>query len=99
MQANVSKELHVYKRGKNECPGKDHQKCFGRVKEKAKNNRRRLITRLRQGKKYSAKYVNVKRKCVVLRRAKEVSCAALLSLFRRLMLSSTAEVDVADSPY
>lgn len=60
MQANVSKELHVYKRGKNECPGKDHQKCFGRVKEKAKNDRRRLITKLRQGKNYSAKYVIVK---------------------------------------
>lgn len=36
------------------------QKCFGRVKEKAKNDRRRLITKLRQGKNYSAKYVIVK---------------------------------------
>ncbi|KAJ0021240.1 hypothetical protein Pint_32289 [Pistacia integerrima] len=66
-------------------PEKISQKCFGGVKEKMKNNRR-LIKRSRKGKKYSTKYVV---------KTKEVSCAALLSIFRRL-LSCTAKVDVAD---
>ncbi|XWS71748.1 hypothetical protein CRYUN_Cryun03dG0165400 [Craigia yunnanensis] len=60
-------------------------KCFGRVKkEKVKSPRR----------KKKSKTV-AKKKCVALRRAKEFSCAALLSMFRRL-LSCTSKVDVAD---
>ncbi|XVE59178.1 hypothetical protein DITRI_Ditri05aG0024900 [Diplodiscus trichospermus] len=60
-------------------------KCFGRVKkEKVKSPRR---------KKKSKTVAN--KKCGALRRAKEVSCAALLAMFRRL-LSCTTKVDVAD---
>ncbi|XP_039031171.1 uncharacterized protein LOC120165799 [Hibiscus syriacus] len=36
-----------------------------------------------------------KKKCTALRKAKQVSCAALLAVFRRL-LSCTTKVDVAD---
>ncbi|EOY34192.1 hypothetical protein QUC31_018551 [Theobroma cacao] len=61
-------------------------KCFGRAKkEKVKSPRR----------KRKSKTVAKKKKCMVLRRAKEVSCAALLAMFRRL-LSCTTKVDVAD---
>ncbi|XWS53193.1 hypothetical protein CRYUN_Cryun11dG0136900 [Craigia yunnanensis] len=61
-------------------------KCFGRVKkEKAGKSPRR---------KKKSKTV-AKKKCVALRRAKEVSSAALLTMFRRL-LSCTTKVDVAD---
>ncbi|XVE79666.1 hypothetical protein DITRI_Ditri14bG0076300 [Diplodiscus trichospermus] len=62
-------------------------RCFGRVKkEKAGNKSPR--------RKKKSKTVSKKR-CVALRRAKKVSCAALLTMFRRL-LSFTTMVDVAD---
>ncbi|KAB2038550.1 hypothetical protein ES319_D03G153400v1 [Gossypium barbadense] len=69
----------------------DHQtepeqtKCFGRVKmEKVKSP------------SSQKKPQNVaKKKCVALKRAKVVSCAALLAVFRRLLFCTT-KVDVAD---
>lgn len=61
------------------------QKCFGRVKAEimdAAAGRRR-------------KPRGVKRKCLVLRKVKELSCAALLRIFHRF-LSCAASVDVVD---
>ncbi|XP_022756587.1 uncharacterized protein LOC111304312 [Durio zibethinus] len=60
-------------------------KCFGRVKkEKVKSPTRK-----------NKSETVAKKRCVALRRAKEVSCAALLTMFRSL-LSCTTKVDVAD---
>ncbi|KAE8691086.1 double-stranded RNA-binding protein 2-like [Hibiscus syriacus] len=60
-------------------------KCFGRSVDKKDMSRRR---------KNKSKSV-AKKKCGALTRAKEVYCAALLAMFRRL-LACTSKVDVAD---
>ncbi|XP_039012808.1 uncharacterized protein LOC120142135 [Hibiscus syriacus] len=59
-------------------------KCFGRFhKEKVKSPRSKNMSK------------TVPNKCVALRRAKSVSCPALLAIFRRLLLCTT-KFDVAD---
>ncbi|TYJ41895.1 hypothetical protein E1A91_A03G051100v1 [Gossypium mustelinum] len=70
----------------------DHQtepeqtKCFGTVKmEKVKSPSRQK----------KPQNVAKKTKCVALKRAKVVSCAALLAVFRRLLFCTT-KLDVAD---
>ncbi|XVF68668.1 hypothetical protein PTKIN_Ptkin11bG0019900 [Pterospermum kingtungense] len=65
-------------------------KCFGR--SVVKNE---IIKAGPRRKKKTKTVAKKKKKRVGLRRAKEVSCAALLAVFRRL-LSCTAKVDVAD---
>ncbi|GMI88939.1 hypothetical protein like AT5G02640 [Hibiscus trionum] len=66
-------------------------KCFGRSVDK-KEKTGKSIGRRRKNK---SKTVAKNNKCGALRRAKEVSCAALLAMFGRL-LACTSKVDVAD---
>ncbi|KAJ4725908.1 Protein unc-80 like [Melia azedarach] len=75
---------YTFSRKKETVHEKITSKCFGRAKERGSRRNRR-----------SNKTVVTKRKCLVLRRVKEVSCSALLYMFRKL-LSCTAKVDVAD---
>ncbi|XVF05593.1 hypothetical protein REPUB_Repub05bG0186100 [Reevesia pubescens] len=78
--------LRSYTFHRNDQIEPEKTKCFGRVKmENVKSPPRR---------KKKSKTV-AKKKSAALRRAKEVSCAALLAMFRRL-LSCTTKVDVAD---
>ncbi|CAA2992489.1 Hypothetical predicted protein [Olea europaea subsp. europaea] len=70
-------------------------KCLGRGKEKhAVDNRRKRKPRGRDGDR-SGGSGGGRRKYKGFRRAKAVSCAALVSIFRRL-LSCTTEVDVVN---
>ncbi|CAI9776715.1 unnamed protein product [Fraxinus pennsylvanica] len=70
-------------------------KCLGRGKEKsAVDNKRKRKSRGRGGDR-SGKSGAGRRYYKGFRRAKAVSCAALVSIFRRL-LSCTTEVDVAN---
>ena len=62
------------------------KKCLGRVKEKVTNHGKKRIDQIKGGRK---------RKCLVFRKVKEVSCSALFRIFHRL-LSCTATVDVVD---
>ncbi|XP_022728681.1 uncharacterized protein LOC111284225 [Durio zibethinus] len=78
--------LRSYTFHRNDQIEPEKTKCFGRAKkEKVKSPPRR---------KKRSKTV-AKKKSAALRRAKDVSCAALLAMFRRL-LSCTTKVDVAD---
>ncbi|KAK8697850.1 hypothetical protein V6N13_113985 [Hibiscus sabdariffa] len=65
-------------------------KCFGRSVDGKKTVAKKKKKKEKAGKKTVAK----KNKCGALTRAKEVSCAALLAMFRRL-LACTSKVDVA----
>lgn len=77
--------LRSYKFSKKETMPEKTKKCFGRVKEK-----------MSHGKKGGKSSKGRKRsKCLVLRKVKELSCAALLRIFQRF-LSCTASVDVVD---
>ncbi|KAH7512998.1 hypothetical protein FEM48_Zijuj12G0149800 [Ziziphus jujuba var. spinosa] len=77
--------LRSYKFSKKETMPEKTKKCFGRVKEK-----------MSHGTKKGGKSKGRKRsKCLVLRKVKELSCAALLRIFQRF-LSCTASVDVVD---
>ncbi|GAV71404.1 hypothetical protein CFOL_v3_14898 [Cephalotus follicularis] len=78
--------LKSYTFSRKESVPQKTKKCFGRVKDRVKNKRKK-----RKGKNRSV----VKKRCLVQWRAKEVSCAALFSIFGRL-LSCTTKVDVAD---
>ncbi|XP_022875647.1 uncharacterized protein LOC111394097 [Olea europaea var. sylvestris] len=70
-------------------------KCLGRGKEKqTMDNKRKRKSRGRGGDRGSGSGGG-RRKCKRFRRAKAVSCAALVSIFRRL-LSCTTEVDVVN---
>lgn len=64
------------------------QKCFGRVKE-------RMVTNNNDERKRSKKKKGKKSKCLVLRKVKEYSTAALFRIFQRL-LSCSASVDVVN---
>ncbi|XVF20148.1 hypothetical protein REPUB_Repub11eG0173200 [Reevesia pubescens] len=78
--------LRSYTFHRNDQTENEKTKCFGRVKEKAMKSPPR--------RKKKSETV-AKKKCMGLRRAKEVSCAALLNMFRSL-LSCTTKVDVAN---
>ncbi|KAI9122302.1 hypothetical protein K1719_006991 [Acacia pycnantha] len=77
--------LRSYKFSRKESMPEKTQKCFGRVKEKVgqgkKNNNKAASTR--------------KRKCLVWRKVKEISCSTLFRIFHRF-LSCAASVDVVD---
>jgi hypothetical protein len=75
--------LRSYKFSRKESMPEKTQKCFGRVKERMVPGRKRSKTR------------GLKRKCLVLRKVKEVSCNALFRIFSRV-LSCAASVDVVD---
>ncbi|XP_059428730.1 uncharacterized protein LOC132162515 [Corylus avellana] len=74
--------LRSYKFSRKESVPEKTQKCFGRVKEIMAGSKRKPTRGL-------------KRKCLVLRKVKELSCAALLRIFHRF-LSCAASVDVVD---
>ncbi|KAJ7972489.1 Protein unc-80 like [Quillaja saponaria] len=71
--------LRSYKFSRKESVPEKTQKCFGRVKEKVGNGKKR-------------KPQVRKRKCLVWRKAKENSCSALFRIFYRF-LSCAAHVD------
>ncbi|XP_043721221.1 uncharacterized protein LOC122668750 [Telopea speciosissima] len=62
-------------------------KCFGGVKDRVTQKNKKKKKKKRKG--------GSEKKCVVMRKVKEMSCAALFKIFRRL-LSCTTTVDVAD---
>ncbi|OVA09977.1 hypothetical protein BVC80_1751g144 [Macleaya cordata] len=63
------------------------KKCLGRVKDRVVNGRmNKRKVHVNNGRR---------RKCTVMRKVKELSCAALFSFFRRLLLCSSS-VDVVD---
>ncbi|XP_010259986.1 PREDICTED: uncharacterized protein LOC104599235 [Nelumbo nucifera] len=74
--------LRSYTFSRKETMPEKTKKCFGRVKERVVYRRKRKVDSGGGG-----------RKCLVMRRVKEVSYAALLSIFHRL-LSCTSTVDV-----
>ncbi|KAJ8754089.1 hypothetical protein K2173_001987 [Erythroxylum novogranatense] len=75
--------LRSYTFSRKETVPERTKKCLGKVKEKVTNH----------GKKRKEK--GRKRKCLVLRKVKEISCSALFRIFHRL-LSCAASVDVVD---
>ncbi|KAI4300184.1 hypothetical protein L6164_033590 [Bauhinia variegata] len=74
--------LRSYKFSRKETMPEKTQKCFGRVKERVTHGKKRKA----QGRK---------RKCLVWRKVKEISCSALFRIFQRF-LSCAASVDVVD---
>ncbi|XAR60525.1 hypothetical protein NMG60_11033938 [Bertholletia excelsa] len=78
--------LRSYTFSRKETVPEKTKKCFGRVRERvAGGHRSKRTSPLRGG----------GRKSGAFRRAKEASCAAFFSVFRRL-LSCTTKVDVVD---
>ncbi|KAJ9698302.1 hypothetical protein PVL29_007405 [Vitis rotundifolia] len=75
--------LRSYTFSRKETVPQKTKKCFGRVRERVALHRKKRKCR------------GVRRRCTVLRRAKELTCSALLSIFHRL-LSCTTKVDVVD---
>ncbi|XP_027363018.1 uncharacterized protein LOC113870767 [Abrus precatorius] len=71
--------LRSYKFSRKETVPEKTQKCFGRVKEKMAHRGRSQGSR--------------RRKCLVWRKMREISCAALFRIFHRF-LSCGASVDV-----
>lgn len=65
------------------------QKCFGRVKEKI------VINNDERKNKKKKKKKGKRSKCLVLRKVKEFSTAALFKIFQRL-LSCSASIDVVN---
>jgi len=74
--------LRSYKFSRKESVPEKTQKCFGRVKERVK----------KQGSSQHNHGVG-RRKCLVWRKMREISCAALFRIFHRF-LSCGASVDV-----
>lgn len=83
--------LRSYKFSRKESMPEKTQKCFGRVKEKMNSTN---YNSNGNGKKV-VKSKGRRKKCLVLRKVKEFSCAALFSIFQRF-LSCAASVDVVD---
>ncbi|KAK9280017.1 hypothetical protein L1049_013702 [Liquidambar formosana] len=79
--------LRSYTFSRKETVPEKTKKCFGRVRERVVHRRNKRTNTHGHG-------IGL-RKCVVIGKAKEVSCAALFSIFRRL-LSCTTKVDVVD---
>ncbi|TKY52851.1 hypothetical protein E2542_SST24373 [Spatholobus suberectus] len=75
--------LRSYKFSRKETVPEKTQKCFGRVKERVKGR-----SHVGSG--------NRRRKCLVWRKMREISCAALFRIFHRF-LSCGASVDVVDA--
>ncbi|KAK9290935.1 hypothetical protein L1049_009115 [Liquidambar formosana] len=76
--------LKSYTFSRKETVPEKTKRCLGRVREKvAQGGRKRKGHRAPE------------RKCQVIRKVKEISCAALFTIFNRL-LSCTATVDVVD---
>lgn len=82
--------LRSYKFSKKETMPEKTKKCFGRVKEKMGHHGKN-----KGGSGKSTTRGRKRNKCLVLRKVKELSCAALLRIFQRF-LSCTASVDVVD---
>ncbi|OMO67621.1 hypothetical protein CCACVL1_20415 [Corchorus capsularis] len=80
--------LRSYTFHRNDQRESEKTKCFGRVNNNKKEKGAAKSPRRKRNK-------SKKKKKGVVRRAREVSCAALLAMFRRL-LSCTTKVDVAD---
>ncbi|CAL9002442.1 unnamed protein product [Prunus brigantina] len=77
--------LRSYTFSRKETVPEKTQKCFGRVKEKMVNHKK---GKAKGGRKRS-------NKCLVLRKVKELSSAALFRIFQRF-LSCSASVDVVN---
>ncbi|KAG4137872.1 hypothetical protein ERO13_D07G099200v2 [Gossypium hirsutum] len=82
--------LRSYTFHRNNQTETENTKCFGRSSVNKKEKAGKISPR----RKNKSETVATK-KCTALRKAKEVSCAALLAMFRRL-LACTSKVDVAD---
>ena len=78
--------LRSYTFSRKESMPERTKKCFGRVKE-------RVVVRRRKRKLPDSGGSGRRKKCVIITKAKEVYCAAVASIFRRL-LSCTTKVDV-----
>ena len=78
--------LRSYTFSRKESVPEKTRKCLGRVRERVLLYRRERKSRGGSG---------GERRCVVVSRANEVSCATLSAVFRRL-LSCTTKVDVVD---
>ncbi|KAF8397576.1 hypothetical protein HHK36_016496 [Tetracentron sinense] len=74
--------LRSYTFSKKETVPEKTKKCLGRVKERVGYRRKKKVH-------------GGGKKCLVMRKVKEISCSALFSIFHRL-LSCTASVDVVD---
>ncbi|PIA52929.1 hypothetical protein AQUCO_01000650v1 [Aquilegia coerulea] len=80
--------LRSYTFSKKESVPEKTKKCFGRVKVRVAYRHRR-----RKRNKGSTNVGGRKKCCIIMKKMKEFSCAALLSFFNRL-LTCTASVDV-----
>ncbi|KAE9619463.1 hypothetical protein Lal_00032277 [Lupinus albus] len=81
--------LRSYKFSRKESVPEKTQKCFGKVKEKVGSNSSHGGRNKRRSRS------SRRRKCMVFRKIKEISCAALFRIFHRF-LSCAASVDVVD---
>ncbi|KAK6926879.1 hypothetical protein RJ641_008598 [Dillenia turbinata] len=82
--------LRSYTFSRKETVPEKTKKCLDKVKD-------RVVNRSSGKRKTSNSNSKpkIKRKCVVIWKAKEVTCTALMSVFRRLLFCTT-QVDVAD---
>ncbi|XP_058100110.1 uncharacterized protein LOC131244620 [Magnolia sinica] len=80
--------LRSYTFSKKESVHVRTRKCIGRVKE-------RVVPRTTKRKGGGRKRKRRRKRCVVLRKVRELTCAALVTIFQRL-LSCTTSVDVVD---
>ncbi|KAK2980277.1 hypothetical protein RJ640_024981 [Escallonia rubra] len=80
--------LRSYTFSRKESMPEKTRKCFGRVRERV------AVSRRKRKPSGGGRGGGGRRKCVLIRKAKEVSCAAFASIFRRLLLC-TSKVDVA----
>ncbi|KAK2643199.1 hypothetical protein Ddye_024962 [Dipteronia dyeriana] len=88
---------YTFSRKKERVHEKISRKCFGRVKKRVKKNAMKMKGKSCINKTRKKTSLLIKKiKSVVIRRAKETSCAVLFFMFSRL-LSCTAKVDVADN--
>ncbi|KAM7502001.1 hypothetical protein LguiB_000905 [Lonicera macranthoides] len=78
--------LRSYTFSRKESMPERTKKCFGRVRE-------RVVVRRKKRELPASGGSGRRKKCVMIRKAKEVYCAAMASIFRRL-LSCTTKVDV-----
>jgi len=77
--------LRSYKFSRKETVPEKTQKCFGKIKEKVKGRSHHKSNGFLR-----------RRKCLVWRKMREISCAALFKIFRRF-LSCGASVDVVQT--
>ncbi|TXG73971.1 hypothetical protein EZV62_002550 [Acer yangbiense] len=90
---------YTFSRKKERVHEKISRKCFGRVQERVKKNTVKMKGKSCNNNNSKKTSLVIKKiKSVVIRRAKETSCAVLFFMFSRL-LSCTAKVDVADNDH